>query len=67
MLDNIKPNDETSNALRTFVGPLLDKLAENMGLTSTQRAPLGTIQGEVGREVGRHISKDITGVLNSKN
>jgi len=36
-LDNVKPNDETSNALRSYVGPLLDSLAENMGMTQQQR------------------------------
>jgi len=65
-LDNVKPNDETSNALRSYVGPLLDSLAQNMGLSQQQRDQLGTIQGEVGREVSRHMAKDITGVLTSK-
>jgi len=65
-LDNVKPNDETSNALRNYIGPLLDSLASNMGMTQDQRSNLDAIQGEVRREVGRHMTQDITGVLNTR-
>jgi len=39
-LDHIKPNDETTSALRMFVGPLLDSIARHMGISMDTRKSL---------------------------